>query len=207
MKRSLRRNWLSLVTISLVLVSCGSDEEEAFTPKPMGYNHIPVPQHEYVQLVSDNPYTFEYAKNCVPIDDTSKWKAKKENYKILDYPQWKARIHLTYKEINNDPKRLNSLISESHRLAYGHDKKAYGIEDKIIVTKSGTKAMVFELEGEVPSQFQFYTHDSTTHFLRGALYFDEASKNDSLQPLINFMKSDMTHLLNTLEWKNSDEAL
>ena len=38
-------------------------------------------------------------------------------------------------------------------------------------TPSGMRVSVFELQGEVPSQFQFYTTDSTKHFFRGALYF------------------------------------
>ena len=62
-------------------------------------------------------------------------------------------------------------------------------------------ASVTELEGEVPSQFQFHITDSTDHFLRGALYFKTATKNDSLAPAIEFLKSDIIHLLNTLEWK------
>jgi gliding motility-associated lipoprotein GldD len=53
----------------------------------------------------------------------------------------------------------------------------------------------------VPSQFQFYVTDSTTHFLRAALYFRTALKNDSLAPVINYMKEDMLHMLETLEWK------
>jgi gliding motility-associated lipoprotein GldD len=60
--------------------------------------------------------------------------------------------------------------------------------------------MIFELEGEVPSQFQFYVTDSTKHFLRGALYFRTATKNDSLKPIIDFIKKDVIHLLNTVKW-------
>jgi gliding motility-associated lipoprotein GldD len=60
---------------------------------------------------------------------------------------------------------------------------------------------VAELSGEVPTQFQFYVTDSTHHFLRGALYFNTAVKNDSLAPIIEYIKSDMMHLINTLEFK------
>ena len=48
---------------------------------------------------------------------------------------------------------------------------------------NGQIASVAELEGEVPTQFQFYTSDSTHHFFRGALYFNTAMKNDSLAPV------------------------
>jgi gliding motility-associated lipoprotein GldD len=62
------------------------------------------------------------------------------------------------------------------------------------------------LSGEVPSQFQFYITDSTRHFLRGALYFPTATKNDSLAPIINYIKQDMIHLLNTTRWKEQQNG-
>jgi hypothetical protein len=37
--------------------------------------------------------------------------------------------------------------------------------------------------------------------LRGALYFNTALKSDSLAPVIEYLKKDVIHLLNTLEWK------
>jgi hypothetical protein len=43
-------------------------------------------------------------------------------------------------------------------------------------TKSGKTAKLIELEGEVPTYVQFYTTDSTKHYLRGALYFNTATK-------------------------------
>jgi len=62
------------------------------------------------------------------------------------------------------------------------------------------------LSGEVPSQFQFHITDSTQHFLRGALYFRTATKNDSLAPVIEYVKKDIVHLLNTLTWNDKIKA-
>jgi gliding motility-associated lipoprotein GldD len=61
--------------------------------------------------------------------------------------------------------------------------------------------VIAELEGEVPSQFQVTVTDSSKNFLRAALYFNTKVANDSLQPAIDYMKKDMMHLINTLEWK------
>ena len=83
--------------------------------------------------------------------------------------------------------------------------KASGIEESVIKTPSGKTVAVYELEGEVPSQFQFYLSDSTKHFLRGALYFRTATKNDSLAPVIEFIKKDIIHLLNTCQWQEEIE--
>jgi gliding motility-associated lipoprotein GldD len=78
--------------------------------------------------------------------------------------------------------------------------KASGVEESVIKTPSGKTASIYELEGEVPSQFQFYISDSSKHFMRGALYFRTATKNDSLAPVIEFIKKDIIHMLNTTKW-------
>jgi hypothetical protein len=44
--------------------------------------------------------------------------------------------------------------------------------------------------------------DSTRNFLRAALYFNTRIANDSLAPAIEYMKKDVMHLVNTLEWKS-----
>jgi gliding motility-associated lipoprotein GldD len=96
---------------------------------------------------------------------------------------------------------LNDLVEDARKLTGKHQIKAYAIEEAEIKTPTGDVASVFELEGEVPSQFQFYVTDSTKHFLRGALYFRTATQNDSLAPVIEFVKKDIVHLLNTLKWQ------
>ena len=61
---------------------------------------------------------------------------------------------------------------------------------------------VFELDGEVPSSLQFIVSDSTKNFIRGAMYFKTATKNDSLRPIIKYIKADAFELINSLEFKN-----
>jgi hypothetical protein len=43
--------------------------------------------------------------------------------------------------------------------------------------------------------------DSTSHFLRGAVYFNTALKNDSLAPIIEYIKIDMAHLINSVNFE------
>jgi len=62
-------------------------------------------------------------------------------------------------------------------------------------------AVIAEIEGDVPSQFQFTITDSTTNFMRGALYFYTKVQNDSLMPAIEYVKKDIMHLINTVKWK------
>lgn len=93
------------------------------------------------------------------------------------------------------------MLDDSYKLATRHNIKAHAIEEKKLRLKSGLEASLIDLSGEVPSQVQFITTDSTKHFLRGALYFNTATENDSLQPVIQYIRKDILHLLNTLKWR------
>jgi gliding motility-associated lipoprotein GldD len=109
-------------------------------------------------------------------------------------------VHITYKPIQNQ-KMLKEYLDDSYTLTAKHQIKAYAINEAITKTPSGKTAVIAELEGEVPSQFQFTVTDSTKNFMRGALYFNTKVANDSLAPAIEFMKKDIMHLINTLAWK------
>jgi gliding motility-associated lipoprotein GldD len=114
----------------------------------------------------------------------------------------KADIHITYKPVNKSEKLLKEYFDDAYKLTSKHQIKAYAINEVITVTPSGKTAIIAELEGDVPSQFQFTLTDSTKNFVRGALYFNTKVANDSLAPAIEYMKKDIMHLINTFEWKN-----
>ncbi len=184
--------WLGLATS---MIACSVE----YTPKPKGYNRIDLPSQTYQALQEDHPYTFEFSQHAKIRPDSSTI-AQPHWINIL-YPKLGANVQLTYKSINGNQKMLNDLIEDARKLTSKHQIKAYSIEETEVRTPSGDIASVFELQGEIPSQFQFYVTDSTKHFLRGALYFRTATQNDSLAPVIEFVKKDIVHILNTLKWK------
>ena len=144
-------------------------------------------------------YKFQYSDHCVLTRDDSK---NAERFWVnLTYPQFDAIVQITNKSLVDPRNQPQVLLNEAFELAMKHNVKAYGIEESLIKIPNGQVASVTELEGEVPTQFQFFTSDSTHHFFRGALYFNTATKNDSLAPVIEYIKTDMIHLLNSFEWK------
>lgn len=174
--------------------ACGSD----YLPKPKGFNRINLPDSEYLSLPDSFPYTFEYSKHARVLPDSS-WIT--EPFWInLYYPYMEATIQITYKPVTDSI--IREYLSDSYKLTSQHNVKAYAIEESIIELPNGLYASFTELEGEVPTQAQFHVSDSTDHFLRGALYFRTATKNDSLAPVITYLKNDIIHLLTTLEWNN-----
>ena len=181
--------------LCLCLMSCRPE----YLPKPRGYHRIILPPASYQPLPDSFPYFFEYSKHAKILDDTS-WIA--ERYWIsIHYPEMKASIQITYKPIDNDTV-LYEYLSDSYLLTSKHNIKAYSIEEKILKLKEDKYASFTELYGEVPTQIQFHISDSNQHFLRGALYFNTSTKNDSLAPVINYLKNDIIYLLNSLSWKN-----
>lgn len=117
------------------------------------------------------------------------------------YPDLRANIHITYKQVQNRQDVLRELMDDAYRLTAKHQIKAYGIDEVNVRTPSGKTAVIAEISGEVPSQFQFTMTDSTRNFLRGAVYFNTRVANDSLAPAIEYMKREAMHLINTVEWK------
>lgn len=186
------------VLLGLVTSAC---QEATYVPKPKGYNRIELPDHHYQTIDDSYPYKFEYSKHAQVKPDTS-WMS--EPYWIhLVYQDLGADVQLTYKALNQDKQKLRELLEDSYKLTSKHQIKAYAIDESILMTPKGHTVVIAELSGEVPSPFQFFSTDSSRHFLRGALYFPTATKNDSLQPIIDFIKVDIIHMLNTLEWKKS----
>lgn len=181
--------------LAVVMMSCG---EKNFNPKPKGYNRIDLAPAKYQMLADSFPFQLEYSTQATILKDSS-WIAERYWFD-LHYEELGANIQVTYKPVNNNRQTLEEYLSDSYRLTSEHRVKAYAIDESIITLNSGIKATVMELSGEVPTQFQFHVTDSTDHFLRCALYFKTATQNDSLRPVINYVKMDMLHMLNTLSW-------
>lgn len=193
-------NCLLLTVYGSLFYTCRQKNDNSdFVPKPKGYNRIDLPVVQYQQMTENHPFSFQYSTQAVLKPDSVRW--AEPHWMYVYYPKLNAMIQLTYKPLGGDKNKLSKLIEDAHKLAARHGQKAYSIQDLVLKTPSGKSAMLMELEGEVPTYLQFYTTDSTKHYLRGALYFNTALKSDSLAPVIDYLKKDVIKLLNTLEWK------
>jgi gliding motility-associated lipoprotein GldD len=189
------RKLLFTLIFPIFLTGC----ENTFLPKPKGYNRIDLPEHIYQELNGDYAYTFDYSVHSKVEPDS--FNLQEKNWINLNYTDFDAKVHLTYKNIDGKTD-FRSLSEDAFKLTAKHQIKAYGIEESILRTPNGYTGVVAELKGEVPTQFQFFVTDSTEHFLRGALYFQTAMKNDSLSPLIEYIKIDLANLMNSVEFKD-----
>ncbi|UOG75483.1 gliding motility lipoprotein GldD [Hymenobacter tibetensis] len=186
--------------VSLQLLSaCSSPGSDEYTPKPKGFNRIDLPPHRYQQLAAGHPYTFQYSRYAKILRDSSY--LAQPHWINVYYPALKASVQITYADLKGSRQLYSKMLEDARKLTSKHEVKASGIDENILQTPNGMRVAVFELQGEVPSQMQFYTTDSTKHFFRGALYFRTATANDSLAPVIDYVKKDIVQLLNTLKYQ------
>jgi gliding motility-associated lipoprotein GldD len=182
-----------LITAILIMASCGPTP----VPKPRAFFRIDLPEKEYQEFNENYPYSFEYPVYAIVKTDPS---PQAEPWWInIDIPEFKASIHLSYKKVDNN---LAEYLDDTHKLLTRHIAKATGIrEDMVANTDENVYGIIYHIRGVgVASTCQFFVTDSTNHFLRGALYFNVVPNNDSLAPVIEFLKEDIQHLVTTLQW-------
>lgn len=182
-------------TIFVILSSCDSKQ---YQPKPRGYFRIDFPEKEYVKLDTMKYYSFEYpVYSKITPDYLSPQETEWVN---VEFPSHKGTLHISYKTVDNN---LDVYLEDSYTMMSKHMSRAMGIRDSIVINpERNVYGLVYFLDGEgVASPLQFYLTDSVNHFLRGSLYFNVRTNNDSLAPVIDFITDDARHLIETLEWK------
>lgn len=182
-----------IITVSLFFGSCKQNN----IPKPTGYMRIDFPDKKYQKFDTTFPYCFDYAKYAIIKTDND---LNTEPYWInIDYPQFKGRIHITYKPLQNN---VFKYIEDAHTFVYKHTIKADAIEEHYYKNDStNVYGTLYDIKGNAASSIQFFLTDSTEHFLRGALYFYTKPNKDSLAPVIKFVRQDIVRIIESFEWK------
>lgn len=183
---------------ALLMQSCGSDEDEVATPKPRAYFRIDVPKKEYKHYSGDCPFSFDIPTySNIKTDNDSQ---AEPCWLFLDFPSFKGRLHLTYKAINGN---FDKYLEQTYDMTSRHQVKASGIEELPVFKKSSNVyGLIYNVEGNAASSTQFFLTDSVHHFIRGALYLYSAPNADSTKPVIEFIRKDIQHMIETFQWEN-----
>ncbi|SHM32207.1 gliding motility-associated lipoprotein GldD [Chitinophaga jiangningensis] len=192
--------WVLFLAITIAFNAC----DTAYTPKPRGYFEIKFPERKYKTFDQPGyPYTFEYPEYATIIKDTSFFGDKPENpYWInIDFPSLNGKIYLSYKIIGQGQNNLQKLVDDAFKMTYKHTYKAEYIDENAISTPFKVYGTFYQVGGNAASAQQFFVTDSSSHFLRGALYFDAAPNADSLAPVNKFLNEDLLQLVKSLRWR------
>jgi gliding motility-associated lipoprotein GldD len=176
------------IIFTLLFISC----DDPVLPKPKAYLSLEYPDKEYKKLEILRPYSFDVLKSTTIIDE-------KNNWLKITYPNLKASIDITYRPVNNN---LKELLAEAEKLVFKHVVKAEEIiQEDITNGKQRVFGSIYEITGNAASHLQFHVTDSTTHFIKGSLYFYVKPNYDSILPAVVYLKKDVLKLVETLEWK------
>ena len=167
-------------------------------PKPKGYFRIDLPEKDYVKVDTLMRYAFDVPSYALLTHDP--YAPEQTNWVNVEMPCFKASIHLTHKDVKGN---LNDYLEDVHTMITKHLQKANGMNDSLIVNpERKVYGMMIEMDGKgVATPLQFYLTDSTANFVRGALYFNFVPNNDSMQPVIDFIRQDIDRMIETFEWK------
>ncbi len=182
-----------LLTLLIMIAGCGNPP----VPRPAGYFRIELPEKGYIRYDTPCSYSIEYPHygviNLRPAAATDTC------WMDIEFPSLKAKIHLTYFDIRNN---LASLTELTREMAYKHTIRADAIDEKLWADDSSkVYGILYDLKGNTASAVQFFATDSVQHYLRGSLYFMAQPNEDSLLPVITFLRDDIIHLIETLNWR------
>lgn len=187
----MKKTLIIIFLLAIILVSCKNNDP---IPRPKAYFRIDTPVKEYKLYDDVCPFTFEIPVYSFIVKE-------KQDYCWMDiyFPQNEATIYLTYKEVNDD---INTHLEDSREFVYKHTVKADAIEEIIYENPElNVYGTLYDLKGNTATSVQFYLTDSTNHFLRGSLYFNVPPNKDSLAPVIDFIREDIIHMMESFEWK------
>lgn len=170
-----------------------------YSPKPRGYFRIEFPEKTYQTFVPGCPFAIRIPTYATMEPDRSP--DAKPCWMDLSFPQFNARVHLSYMPVTG-PDNFNQLVEDARTFAFNHTVRATAIDQQRISRPDAhVYGLKYEIKGNTASNIQFFVTDSSRHYLRGALYFHEKPRLDSIQPVLDFIKTDIDTLIQSMQWK------
>jgi gliding motility-associated lipoprotein GldD len=193
-----------ILSLLLIACLCGCKDNNESTPKRVGYFRISLPERNYRSYTGESPFVFEYPQYAKVLRDSG---AGSNSFWLnLVFPRFKCNLYMSYLNLTKDT-NLGAYLEECRKFVVEHEVKASAINERTVEnSKDRIYGMIFDIEGNAASNMQFYLTDSTRNFVRGALYFYAVPNKDSLEPVLNFVKEDINHLIETFRWKNTDPS-
>ncbi|MDG2226201.1 MAG: hypothetical protein P8L20_00575 [Flavobacteriales bacterium] len=183
----------------ILTVLAGCNDEDNVIPKPKSYFRIDFPAKSYQGNKEKCNSSFEiptyaYVQNK---------KGPREGvcFQNVVFPYYKASIYCTYLELDSN---LFEHTEEYRNKAFEHQSRAQAIDEQLFVNEEervfGT---TFDIKGDVACNYIFYLTDSVDNFFAGSVFFEVIPNYDSLQPVLEFVKKDIQHLIETFKWENN----
>lgn len=169
----------------------------SYVPRPYGYPRLQVPDTSYTFFAGKGlPYAFDLSGNAAVV---YKDEPGEKYWLDIVYPSIGARIYCSYKPVAGN---LAALSDDAQKFVYRHASRADAIPERGFEhPEKRVYGVLYELYGNTASPIQFVLTDSTEHFFRGALYFNCEPNQDSIAPMLDYMREDIVRLMESFEWR------
>ena len=202
------------IVFLLLLIACSiiSCDNEISIPKPSTHLMVDLPEHSYQKFSDSSYFSFEIPKL---------WSVSKDPQRIYDAvirgyrkdlkdksalsffigKKINGDIHIQYYKIDTT-NTVAKLVNETGVKIDEHKMRAQQVTTKdFIFRDKKVYGTLFEFVGNSAVNFEFHLTDSVDNFVRTAVILYTTPNYDSLQPTLNYIKTDLIHLINTFEWK------
>ena len=187
----------------LVFLFCSCKNVEL--PKPNAYLRLDYPSPTYKEIVlGTNNATIELnTASTLFTNIKSITNANSVISKSISYPLINAEIKLEYYNLNKSNK-LNDRLKYLNDFTSIHLKKSSNSPQIQEFTNQNKKvyASIINIKGDVTSPTQFYATDSVSNLLIGILNLKSKTKYDSVLPALDYIKTDIYHLIESVEWSD-----
>lgn len=186
------RHFFCLLIVILLWPGC---KDDAPTPRPRAYPRVEYPERQYVTLdTAACPFGFEYpAYGQIMAKDSVCWFD-------IHFPAFNARLHCSYVPVTGRA-GYDDLVRDAFVIANKINERANYMEETRIRNSNGVGGILLTWSGPAASPVHFFLSDTTSHFFKGALYFDSRVQPDSLAPISAFLKQDIDRLISSFQWK------
>lgn len=184
------------IAVAILVTACSGD----YVPKPRAYMRISVPGKDYRDFdTAAYPFSFRLPVYASVVPVPSKKEYPHTTWVDIAVPGLNAKVYLSHVA---DPD-LDSCITSTLFFIQRHMSKSTGVDEWEINDPARRRyGYVYHVKGrDVASPYQFYLTDSNRHFVRGSLYINCVPNNDSLAPVISFLKTDIDTILASWVWK------
>ncbi len=186
---------LIYIFISLfILQGCGNPS----IPKPEGYFRIELPNKSFRSVELDCSLRIDKPEYST-VEFVNTKKSGDACWFNLRFSQFNARLHCTQIEVRDN---LIDLMEDAQEMVFSHDLKSNGISRiRISDEEKRLNGVLYHIDGPVATPVQFFVTDSSSHFLRGSLYFNHAPNPDSTAPVVNRLIMDIEQIMKSVSWE------
>lgn len=186
-----------VITLSLIFLSACGEEYVPFARK-YAFPRLELPSETVYQVFESEAcsFSFEYP-------ETGKLTRNQEDscWVNISLEEYDATFHVNGRSILTSGRPLEVHQEEHRRLIYNHSMKAARIIPEAIKLANGS-GVKYEMVGEVGTPMQVFFHDeSGEESVVLSFYYQSALKNDSLAPVTEYLKGQLDHIVETIDWK------